>query len=122
MFCLFSPNISLRITLPRYSIFIETFIYYYLDFYFLLLYLFLLRRDVELSSYNTDQCVRWNNLEFDGIINTGKQLFPKNIKVLNNPKGKPVILTLLYIIKIIFNYIKHLIKSYLKQYLPINVR
>ena len=48
-------------------------------------------------------------------------MFPENTKVLNNPKGKPVLITLLYIIKTIFN-IKHLIKSYLKQYLPIKVR
>ena len=33
--------------------------------------------------------------------------------VLNNPKGKPVLLTLQYIIKLISNYIKRLIKSYL---------
>ena len=37
------------------------------------------------------------------------------------PQGKSVLLTLLYNIKIISNYIKHLIKSYLKQYLPIKV-
>ena len=53
-------------------------------------------------------------------------MFPENTKVLNNPKGKPVLITLLYIIKTIFNKtifnIKHLIKSYLKQYLPIKVR
>ena len=49
-------------------------------------------------------------------------MFPENVRVLNNPKGKPVLLTLLYIIKTISNYIKCPIKSYLKQYLPITVR
>ena len=34
-----------------------------------------------------------------------------------NPKGKPVLLTLLYIIKLISNYFKHLVKSYLAHYL-----
>ena len=43
-------------------------------------------------------------------------MFPENIKVLNNPKGKSVLITLLDIIKIICNYFKHLIKSYLAHY------
>ena len=34
---------------------------------------------------------------------------PENTKVLNNPKGKPVLLTLLYIIKLISNCLKHIV-------------
>ena len=39
---------------------------------------------------------------------------------LNNPKGKLVLLTLLYIIKLISNRSKHLIKPYPKQYPQLN--
>ena len=39
-------------------------------------------------------------LEISGI-------YQKNTKVLNNPKGKPVHITLQYIVRIIFNYIKN---------------
>ena len=44
--------------------------------------------------------------------------FQKNTKVLNNPKGKPVHITLQYSIRIISNHIKNTKKKpYLKQYL-----
>ena len=59
-------------------------------------------------------------LEISGI-------YQKNTEVLNNPKGKPVHISLQYIVRIIFNYIKnrnHIKnkKSYSKQYLATKVQ